>query len=227
MNDKIKEFDRMVAGKLYNADDPELGEIHRKSMVLCQKFNNILFDQEEEKNAAKEELIPSCKGKNLGIFTPFYCEYGCNIHVGNGCFINYNCTFLDVASIEIGNGVWFGPNVTLATPNHPFLPEERLPNDYPDGFHDLEYAKPITIEDNCWICASATIVGGVTIGKGSIVAAGSVVTRDVPANSIVSGVPAKVIRKIDEQDRMNVWKTYQENSLPQSEREKSKSLQNK
>ena len=222
MSEKIKEFDRMIAGKLYNADDPELGKVHLKSMTLCQKFNSIPFDHEEEKNTAKEELIPSCKGKYLGIFTPFFCEYGVNIHVGQGCFINYNCTFLDVAPIEIGNGVWFGPNVTLATPNHPYIAEERLPNDYPDGFHDLEYAKPIVIEDNCWICASATIIGGVTIGKGSIVSAGSVVTKDVPANSIVAGVPAKVVRQIDEQDRIHVWETYQENRKPQSEREKNK-----
>lgn len=222
MGEKIKEFDRMIAGKLYNADDPELGAIHLKSMVLCQKFNSIPFDQEEAKNAAKEELIPSCKGKGLGIFTPFYCEYGMNIHVGECCFINYNCTFLDVAPITIGNGVWFGPNVTIATPNHPYIAQERLPQNYPDGFHDLEYAKPVVIEDNCWICASATIVGGVTIGKGSIVSAGSVVTRDVPANSIVAGVPAKVVREIDEQDRVHVWETYQTNSMPLSEREKNR-----
>lgn len=222
MSERITEFERMVAGKFYNADDPELGVIHRKAMTLCQRFNSIPFDQEAEKNAAKEELIPSCIGKNLGIFTPFYCEYGVNIHVGNLCFINYNCTFLDVAPITIGDGVWFGPNVTLATPSHPFLAEERLPNEYPDGFHDLEYAKPIVIQDNCWICASTTIIGGVTIGKGSIVAAGSVVTKDVPPNCIVAGVPAKVMREIDEQDRMNVWETYRTNSMPLSMREKNK-----
>lgn len=222
MKYNITEFDRMVAGHLYNADDKDLGIIHIKSMSLCQKFNSIPFDHEEEKNSAKEELIPSCKGKGLGIFTPFFCEYGMNIHVGEGCFINYNCTFLDVAPITLGNGVWIGPNVTLATPMHPFIAEERLPNNYPDGFHDLEYASPITIEENCWICASATIVGGVTIGAGSIVSAGAVVTSDVPANSIVAGVPARVIRQIDEQDRINVWETYKSNSKPQSIREKTK-----
>ncbi len=220
MSEHIKEYDRMTAGKLYNPDDRELAELHVKSMTLCQHFNSIPFDHEQEKNAAKEELIPSCKGKYFTIFTPFYCEYGRNIHVGMGCFVNYNCTFLDVAPITLGDGVWLGPNVTLATPNHPFLPEERLPQQYPDGFHDLEYAKPIVIEDKCWICASATIVGGVTIGKGSIVAAGSVVVRDVPPNCLVAGVPAKVIRQLDEQDRMNVWDTYQKNALPLSEREK-------
>jgi len=122
----------------------------------------------------------------------------------------------------LGNNVWLGANVTLATPNHPFIAEERLPADYPDGNHDLEYALPIVIEDNCWICSSATICGGVTIGENSIVAAGAVVNRDVPPNSIVAGVPAKVIRQIDEDDRMNVWETYEKNEVPLSVR-KSKS----
>lgn len=222
MSDKIKEFDRMVAGNLYNADDPELGVVHLKQMTLCQKFNSIPFDQGEVRDAVQNELIPSGKGKGLGIFTPFHCEYGLNIHVGTGCFINYNCTFLDVAPITLGDGVWIGPNVTMATPCHPFIAEERLPQQYPDGFHDLEYAKPIVIEEKCWICASATIVGGVTIGKGSIVTAGSVVVRDVPPNSIVAGVPAKVIREIDEQDRFHVWETYQANALPLSDRDRLK-----
>lgn len=134
----------------------------------------------------------------IAAFAPFYCEYGVNIHVGEGCFVNYNCIFLDVAPITLGNGVWIGANVTLATPNHPLIAEERLSVDYPDGNHDLEYASPITIKYRCWICSSATICGGVTIGENSIAAAGAVVTRDVPPNSIVAGAPAKVIREIDE-----------------------------
>ena len=118
------------------------------------------------------------------------------------------------------NGVWIGANVTLATPLHPFLVEERLPADYPDGRHDLEYSAPITIKDGCWICSSATICGGVTIGENSIVAAGAVVNRDVPPNSIVAGVPARVIRQIDEDDRINVWDTYMKNETPLSARKR-------
>ena len=168
-----------------------------------------------------EKLIPSAKEKGLSVFAPFYCEYGVNIYVGNGCFVNYGCTLLDVAPITLGNGVWLGANVTLATPNHPFIAEERLPADYPDGNHDLEYASPITINDGCWICSGVTVCGGVTIGKNSIVAAGAVVTRDVPPNSIAAGVPAKVIRGIDECDRMDVWNTYLKNEIPVSERNKN------
>ncbi len=96
----------------------------------------------------------------------------------------------------------------MATPMHPFIAEERLNADYPDGRHDLEYSAPITIEDGCWICSGAIICGGVTIGKNSIVAAGAVVTRDMPSNVIIAGVPARVIREIDESDRLNVWETY-------------------
>lgn len=222
MSGKITEFERMTAGRLYNAADGDLNKIHIAAMVQCQKFNSIPFDQEEEKEAAKVKLIPSAEGKELGIFTPFYCEYGVNIHIGYRCFINYNCTFLDVAPINIGNGVWFGANVTIATPSHPFLPEERLITDYPDGTYPLEYAKPVTIEDNCWICSSVTIAGGVTVGEGSIIAAGAVVVRDVPAHSLAAGVPAKVIRRIDEKDRMHVWETYQQDAQPLSDRERER-----
>ena len=116
----------------------------------------------------------------------------------------------------MGNNVWIGANVTLATPNHPFIAEERLLADYPDGNYDLEYASSIIIKDNCWICSSVTICGDVTIGENSIVAAGAVVNKDIPPNSIVAGVPAKVIRQIDENDRINVWETYEKNELPVS-----------
>ena len=105
---------------------------------------------------------------------------------------------------------------------HPYLADERLPKDYPDGKHDLEYSKPITIKKNCWICSGATIAGGVTIGENSIVAAGAVVTRDIPPNSIAGGVPAKVIRALDEQDKMNVWETYIKDETPMSIRDKIK-----
>ena len=218
----INEWERMVSGKLYNAASKELYKNHDCGMIRCDRFNRIPLWRYRAKQRALTRLIPSSKGKDLYVFAPFDCEYGININVGTGCFINYNCTFLDVAPITLGDGVWLGANVTLATPMHPFLPDERLPQEYPDGFHDLEYSKPITIKENCWICSSATIVGGVTVGKNSIVAAGAVVTRDVPENSIVAGVPARVIRTIDEKDRMNVWETYMKNEVPKSIRDAEK-----
>jgi maltose O-acetyltransferase len=217
----INEFDRMTEGKLYNAGSRELYKKHSLGMIRCDRFNRIALWRFLSKQRALTKLIPSSKGKDLAVFAPFYCEYGVNINVGQGCFVNYNCTFLDVSPITLEDGVWIGANVTLATPSHPFLPEERLFQNYPDGFHDLEYSKPITIKKNCWICSSATIIGGVTVGENSIVAAGAVVTKDVPANSIVAGVPARVIRTLDEDDRMDVWETYLKNEVPLSIREKA------
>lgn len=212
----ISEWDRMIAGRLYNPSNKDIDRLHARGMRRCDRFNRIALWRKKAKQRALEMLIPSAKGSGLAVFSPFYCEYGVNIHVGTECFINYNCTFLDVCPITLGNGVWIGANVILAAPNHPFLAEERLNADYPDGRHDLEYAAPITLKDGCWICSGVTICGGVTIGENSIIAAGAVVTRDIPANCIAGGVPAKVIRQIGEADRMNVWQTYSCNALPGS-----------
>ena len=175
MINEVSEWERMLSGKLYNTSNKEIEKEHKKGLIRCDKFNRIPVRKSKAKQKALEKLIPSAKGKYLCAFAPFYCEYGVNIHVGEECFINYNCTFLDVSPITLGDGVWIGANVTLATPNHPFLAEERLNADYPDGRHDLEYSAPITI---------------------------------------------KVIRQIDEDDRMNVWETYLKNETPVSKRNK-------
>lgn len=217
----VTDWDRMISGKLYNSSSKDIEKQHIRGMTLCDKFNRTPLKKIKSKQRTLEKLIPSAKGKCLGVFSPFYCEYGVNITVGNGCFVNYNCTFLDVSPITLGNGVWIGANVTLATPNHSLIAEERLVSDYPDGTHDLEYSDPITVKDGCWICSGAIICGGVTIGENCVIAAGSVVTRDVPPNSLVAGVPAKVIRKIDDEDRINVWDTYLKNEKPLSQRKKS------
>lgn len=171
MQQITNEWNRMITGRLYNPSDKIIAKQHKNGMCHCDHFNKISLHRVKAKKRALERLIPSAKGKNLDIFAPFYCEYGINIQVGKGCFVNYHCTFLDVAPITLGDGVWIGANVTLATPNHPFLAEERLPAEYPDGHHNLEFASPITIKNGCWICSSVTICGGVTIGENSIVAA--------------------------------------------------------
>lgn len=217
---RINDWERMIAGKLYNSASKDIAKQHARGLIGCERFNKISVRRTTAKRKALEKLIPSCKGKSFGVFAPFYCEYGVNILVGKECFINYNCTFLDVSPITLGDGVWIGANVTLATPNHPLLAEERLNADYPDGRHDLEYSEPITIKDGCWICSGAIVCGGVTIGENSIVGAGAVVTRDVPPNSIVMGIPAKVVRQVDEQDRMDVWETYVKNQTPLSVRKR-------
>lgn len=213
-NQTNAEWARMVSGRLYDPADQEIAKRHRTGMSRCERFNRIALWRAKAKQRALERLIPSAKGKNFEVFAPFYCEYGVNIHVGQNCFVNYKSVFLDVAPITLGNNVLIGPNVTLATPNHPFLAEERAFADYPDGCHELEYAQPITIGDHCWLCSGVTVCGGVTIGAGSIIAAGAVVTRDIPPHSIAAGVPAQVLRQISESDRIHVWEKYIKNEPP-------------
>lgn len=217
---KLNDWDLMISGRLYNSSSNDIKKQHVQGLRRCNRFNRIPLWRSKSKQKALLKLIPSSKNKNLTVFAPFYCEYGVNIHVGINCFVNYNCSFLDVSPIILGNGVWIGANVTLATPNHPLLAEERLPYDYPNGKYNLEYSSPIVINDGCWICSSVTICGGVTIGENSVIAAGSIVTRDVPPNSLVIGAPARVIRKIDEEDRIDVWKTYINKEVPLSYRKR-------
>lgn len=218
MDNPISEWARMVSGRLYTSSDKEIEKRHRAGMRRCDRFNRIALRRTKAKQRALERLIPSAKGRNFRAFAPFYCEYGVNIRVGRNCFINYNCVFLDVAPITLGDNVLIGPNVTLATPSHPFIAEERAYTDYPNGGHELEYAEPITLEDHCWLCSGATVCGGVTVGAGSIVAAGAVVTRDIPPGCLAAGVPAKVVRQLDERDRLHVWETYVKNELPRTRR---------
>ena len=210
----MNEWERMISGRLYNPDDGTIDKRHRRGMTLCRKLNRISPARAKKKAKVLAALIPSSVGKNFAVFTPFYCEYGENITVGNTCFCNYNCVFLDVAPITLGDSVWLGANVTLATPMHPFLAEERVIQEYPDGVHDLEYAMPITIHNNCWLCSGVTVCGGVTIGENSIIAAGAVVTKDIPPNCLAGGVPAKVIRQLDDSDRLDVRQLYHNNEKP-------------
>lgn len=204
----MTEWQRMISGRLYNPANEEIEKHHIRGLTLCDKFNRTPLTRWKKKDKLLLKLIPSSEGKDFAVFAPFYCEYGENIYVGRECFVNYNCTFLDVSPITLEDSVWIGASVTLATPMHPFLAEERIFQKYPDGVHDLEYSKPITLKKNVWVCSGATICGGVTVGENSIIAAGAVVTKDIPANCIAGGVPAKVIRYLDESDRLDVWNKY-------------------
>lgn len=218
----MNEFEKMKNGLLYNPIHNDLVKPHYKGLNGSLKFNMIPFNKTKKRQKLLNKLIPSSIGKNFNVFNPFYFEYGVNIEIGMNCFCNFNCVFLDVNKIKIGDNVMFGANVTLATPVHPLVASERIVMNYPDGYHDLEYSKPITIEDNCWISSNVTICGGVTIGKNSVVAAGAVVTKNMPSNSIIAGIPAKVIREISDEDRIDVWNTYINEELPLTNREKNK-----
>ena len=222
MSKEKKDWTRMVEGKLYNSTSKDIFWQHARGMWLTQRFNKCPIWNTPKQKRLLNKLIPSSKGKSVWIFTPFFCEYGVNIKVGEGVFFNYNCTLLDISPITLEDGVWLGANVTIATPCHPFLASERLIQQYPDGFHDLEYSKPVTIKKGCWIASNVTICGGVTIGENTVVGAGSVVTRDLPANCIAVGSPARVLRYLDDKDRIDVWNTYINDEMPLSIREKEK-----
>lgn len=212
---------RMCAGRLYNCSDKKVFLKHARALYLTEKFNRTRIWNIPKQNRIIKRLIPN-HGKDFFILQSFRCEYGFNITFGDDLFVNFDCIFMDVAPITIGNSVMFGPRVTIATPVHPLIADERKIQDYPDGKHDLEYAKPVTIGDKAWIAANVTICGGVNIGEGAVIAAGSVVTRDIPANCIAAGVPCKVIREIDENDRINVWDTYMKDVPPLSLRDSNK-----
>ncbi len=222
MSTQKTDWKRMIEGKLYNSASKDIFWQHAKGMYLTQKLNKCPIWNVPRQNRILNRLIPSSKGKSMWVFTPFYCEYGVNIHVGNDVFFNYNCTLLDISPITLEDGVWLGANVTIATPCHPLIADERINRDYPDGYHDLEYSKPVRIQKNAWIASNVVICGGVTIGEGAVVGAGSVVTRDIPAGCIAVGNPCRVLRQIDENDRIDVWNTYINNEMPLSVRDKEK-----
>ena len=198
----MTEKEKMLMGQLYDPSDPELASLLVRARKLSRRYNDTDEDQPEIREAILKALLPNTP--NLpALQAPVYFDYGCNTSFGRFCNANFNFTCLDVCPIHIGDNVFIGPNVTLATPMHPLLPEERNVRKRPDGsFYNLEYAKPIAIESNCWICADVVVCGGVTIGEGSVIGAGSVVTRDIPPHSLAAGNPCRVIREITEADSM-------------------------
>ncbi|HJE15263.1 MAG TPA: sugar O-acetyltransferase [Lapidilactobacillus dextrinicus] len=186
------EYERMLAGDLYVARDilPEHKSIHGK--MIAQQINQVPIENTAEIVRLERTLFGKA-GQNLYVNPPINVDYGCHITIGDNFYANMDCIFLDVNRVTIGNNVMVGPRVGFYTAGHPIVADIRI--------EDLEFGSPIVVEDNVWIGGSAVILPGVTIGKNAIVGAGAVVTKDVPANSIVGGNPAKVIRMINDQDR--------------------------
>lgn len=182
----ITEREKMLAGQLYQAADPELLVLRRQARQKMAEFNNQL-DDERRCQFIKDWFGKT--GETIHIEPRFSCDYGSHIFVGDNFFANFNCTFLDVCPITIGDNALIGPNVQLLTPLHPLEARERISG--------VEYGKPITIGDNVWIGGGATILPGVTLGDNVVVAAGSVVTKSFDQNNIVlAGNPARVIKHI-------------------------------
>ena len=194
------EIGKMILNKIYDSSDEELVKMRTKAHRLSHDYNNCYDDELEKRNEILKQLLPHA-GKDLYLQSPIQFDYGVFTRFGDRCYANFNFVVLDCASVFIGNDVFFGPNCTLATPIHPFLPSERNMKTREDGsLFNLEYAKPIIIGSNCWIASNVTICGGVTIGDNTIIGAGSVVTRDIPSGVLAVGNPCKVIRKLTEQD---------------------------
>ncbi|MFI6762905.1 sugar O-acetyltransferase [Micromonospora sp. NPDC050417] len=178
---------RMLAGELYLADDPEIVADAQRGARLMEQFNATTVDEPERRRHLLTQLLGAV-GEGVGIRPPFYCDFGYHISIGDGTFVNYGAVLLDVAPIMIGADVQIGPNVQLLTPTHPIEPEPRRAK--------WEAAKPITIGDNVWLGAGAIVLAGVTIGENTVVGAGSVVPRDLPANVVALGNPARITRRL-------------------------------
>ena len=198
----MTEQEKMLAGKLYDPTDEVLSRLRMKAHRLSQDYNRLYDDEEAERVRILKELLPNC-GTGSYLQGPIYFDYGVFTSIGKNSFANFNFTVLDTCPVRIGDNVFFGPNCTLATPMHPLRYQERNMKRKPDGtLYDDEYGRPITIESNCWIAINVVVVGGVTIGEGSVIGAGSVVTKDIPPHSLAVGNPCKVIRRITEADAM-------------------------
>ena len=159
----------------------------KRATAITAALNRLTFNDADQVRALFSELIGKTVDDSFLLIPPFYTTGGLEIRVGRNVFVNQNCTFYDLGGLDIADDVMIGPNVSIITSGHPIEPSQR---------RAFVIAKPIVIERNVWIAAGATIIGGVTVGENSVVAAGSVVTKDVPANSLVAGNPARVIRSI-------------------------------
>ncbi|MBB5909952.1 sugar O-acetyltransferase [Actinoalloteichus hymeniacidonis] len=178
--------EKMLAGEPY-VFDAELAEHNDRAARLAARFGEIAPHDAAAGRAILEELLGAI-GEETVIRGPLYVDYGSGLHIGARSFANFGLVALDVARITIGDDVQIGPNVQLLTPTHPVAPEPRR--------QKFESAEPITIGDNVWLGGGAIVLAGVTIGDNTVVGAGAVVTKDLPANVVAVGNPAKVVREI-------------------------------
>ena len=185
----MTEKEKVAAGLMYDPNyDPELLGEMATAATKCFEYNNLAPDKIEERTAFMREFLGKT-GENFVVRSPFFCDYGYNIEIGENFFSNFNCVILDGAKVKFGDNVCVAPNCGFYTAGHPFDVAQRLAG--------LEYAKPITVGNNVWIGAGVQVCPGVTIGDNSVIGAGSIVTKDIPANSLAVGNPCRVIRKLD------------------------------
>lgn len=188
MNELTTAKEKMLSGEWYDAvDNPELTAELKACRDRIFELNSIRPGD----TAARENILRSIighMGKGVTILSPFYCDYGSQISIGDCTYINFNFTVLDEAPVTIGSHVFIGPGCSLLTAVHPLDVQERN--------RGLEKALPITVGDNVWFGGNVTVLPGVTVGEGAVVGAGSVVTKDVPPHTVVAGNPARIIRRL-------------------------------
>lgn len=194
----MTEKEKSVAGLLYDANyDIELKQERTICRELCFDFNSLRPSDKENRKKILKKILGKT-GKEFSVASPFYCDYGYNIKLGENFYSNYNLTILDGAEVVFGDNVFIAPNCCFSTAGHPLDVEQRNLG--------LEYAYPIIVGNNVWFGAGVTVLPGVKIGDNSVIGAGSIVNKDIPAGVIAAGNPCKVIREITEEDKKKYWK---------------------
>ncbi len=194
----MTEQDKCMAGEIYDCHNPVFLDRKARATDWMQRYNSLPYADRSKRYGMIRELFGSV-GTNVSVGDGTIIGFGDNIHVGNNVSINYRCILNDCNSIVIGNDVLIAPGVQMNTASHPAMLSEHLTPNWSSASGEYRwrtFAKPIIVGDGCWIGANATIIGGVTIGDGAVVAAGAVVTKDVEPNTMVGGVPAKIIKKL-------------------------------
>lgn len=193
----MTEWDKMQEHQIYDDFDADLFDRRVEAKKLFKEFNRTTDDEVEKRQEIMKKLFKKV-GERVYMEPNFTCEFGKNITLGNDLYINFGCTLLDCGQIVIGNNTLLGPNVSMYSANHSLDAEERIAG--------ALIPKPIIIGNRVWIGGGTTVLSGVTIGDDSVIGAGSVVTRDIPAGVVAAGNPCKVIRKITEKDKIGFTK---------------------
>ena len=196
----MTEEEKLFAGQLFCAGDPDLKAIKLRSHKLCHEYS-LTYEDETEKRARLLSEIVGELGEGSFMQGPIYFHYGVHTKIGKRFFANYDLTVQDDALVTIGDDCAFGPKVTIVTPLHPMLQNERRFMKNENGeVKRLCYAKPVKIGNDCWLGARVTVCSGVTIGDGCVIGAGSVVVRDIPPHTFAAGNPCRVIRQLTDKD---------------------------
>lgn len=198
MENTESEKERMLAGEPYRSRDPELLALYHRAQKLLGEFGSTESTDLEMKRKVLSALLGRIDD-DVWIEAPFHCDYGENIHIGRGVFVNYNCVFLDSNKITIGSDTLIGPGVQIYTAGHPLDAGERIKYDGETSPYYVTRAMPVDIGDRVWLGGGAIVMPGVSIGDNTTIGAGSIVTKSVPANCFAAGNPCVVIRRLDEE----------------------------